>query len=356
MTSAVPGDWSELTPAWMSLALQAAFPGVQVGSVEVEHRDDGTNRRARLRLTYTEGIGPEVVFAKAEGAWRQAHVANGNMFNEAELYRSGVPLPVEHPRPFHVVIDRPRLDHLIVMEDVTARGGVPLDGRAALTVGQVEDGVHQLAALHGAHWRLAPSAPGLEWLLPWGDAAGWRRSLAPGLPIGRQRAADLLEDACAGYGDEDLLDLCSSAIESFGTGQMTLVHGDPHVGNTYAMPGGRIGLLDWQVCRWGCWAMDLAYFIVSALTVDDRRAAEQELLDRYRAALRVPDAERPSRDEVRRRYDAAHAYGLVVWTMTHQSDRAQSPEVCRSLIERFAAAFVDGGRGRALERLATTGW
>jgi hypothetical protein len=75
------------------------------------------------------------------------------------------------------------------------------------------------------------------------------------------------------------------------------------------------------------------------------------LLDAYRDALHVPHSERPSADEVRLRYDSAHAYGLVVWIVTHQSDRAQLPEVCRALIERFGAAFVDCKSDQALDRL-----
>lgn len=41
------------------------FPGAEVGDVAVSLRDDGTNRRARLALTYSAGSGPATVFAKA---------------------------------------------------------------------------------------------------------------------------------------------------------------------------------------------------------------------------------------------------------------------------------------------------
>jgi hypothetical protein len=41
----------------------------------------------------------------------------------------------------------------------------------------------------------------------------------------------------------------------------------------------------------------------------------------------------------------------VVWIVTHQSDRSQRPDVCRALIERFAAAFVDGDSAGALDEL-----
>jgi hypothetical protein len=61
----IPQGWDEITAEWMTAALARDFPGVQVGDVAVVLRDDGTNRRARLQLTYSAGAGPATVFAKA---------------------------------------------------------------------------------------------------------------------------------------------------------------------------------------------------------------------------------------------------------------------------------------------------
>jgi hypothetical protein len=51
----VPKSWDEITPDWMSAALATDFPGAEVDAVSVELRDDGTNRRARLGVTYHAG-------------------------------------------------------------------------------------------------------------------------------------------------------------------------------------------------------------------------------------------------------------------------------------------------------------
>jgi hypothetical protein len=51
----IPQGWEEITAEWMTAALALA----------VVLRDDGTNRRARLELTYSAGDGPATVFAKA---------------------------------------------------------------------------------------------------------------------------------------------------------------------------------------------------------------------------------------------------------------------------------------------------
>ena len=348
---AVPADWSEITPAWMTAALARDLPGTEVATVEVVSRDDGTNRRARLGLTYRTGTGPDVVFVKGEGAWRESHARNGNMFNEPLLFASRLDLPVDHPHPYHAAIDRPAQDYVIVMEDLTRRGADPRDATRPMTVAQVEHGVRQLARLHSAYWDLDPNHPGLEWLQPWAPTAGWKASLGPGLAVGRARVPELLPAELRGRTDDELLDWCMRSMATFGQEHHTLLHADPHIGNTYVLPGDRVGFLDWQVCRRGNWAQDLAYFLVSALTIEDRRESEEGLLNAYLDALEVPAEGRPTIDDVRLRVAAAHPYSLVVWLTTHQSDRAQRPEVCRALIAAYGAAMADSRSADALDRL-----
>src|SRR5450755_4259554 len=61
----IPQGWNAVAPEWVTSALQDAFPGVEVSSVDVALVDDGTNRRARLALSYARGSGPATVFVKA---------------------------------------------------------------------------------------------------------------------------------------------------------------------------------------------------------------------------------------------------------------------------------------------------
>jgi len=180
MTAAltVPTDWDGITPAWLTSALSAHHPGAVVDTVTVDMRDDGTNRRARLAITYSTGAGPagpSTVFAKA----------------------------------------------------------VDPDHKA-------------------------------------------------------------------------LIKLTSGLLH-----EPRLLRGDAHIGNTYLTPGGDVGFLDWQVARRGNFSLDLGYFLQGALTTDDRRANERELLAEYRDALALPAAELPSQDEIRLRYRASVAHGLT---------------------------------------------
>jgi aminoglycoside phosphotransferase (APT) family kinase protein len=122
---------------------------------------------------------------------------------------------------------------------------------------------------------------------------------------------------------------------------MTLLHGDAHIGNTYVLPNGDVGFLDWQVVRRGEWSQDAGYFLISALTEQDRRAHERYLLEEYRCRLDVPSGERPSAQVAWERYRATPAYGLAIWLSTLGTDGYQLREVSTTLSQRFASAFLE---------------
>jgi hypothetical protein len=143
----VPKTWAEITPEWMSEALAADFPGVQVDTVTVELRDDGTNRRARLGVTYRDGEGPAMVFVKAADPAHKALIRlTSGMFHEPRLFTCGADLPLEHPAVYTALIDEPDYDFMLVMEDLRARGADPRDGSRPMTVEQVTTGVRGLAS------------------------------------------------------------------------------------------------------------------------------------------------------------------------------------------------------------------
>lgn len=94
----VPKTWDDITPHWMSAALAADHPGADVDTVNVEARDDGTNRRARLGVTYRSGSGPGSVFVKgAEPAHKEMIRMTSGMFHEPRLFTCGVQLPSSIP-------------------------------------------------------------------------------------------------------------------------------------------------------------------------------------------------------------------------------------------------------------------
>jgi sulfur transfer complex TusBCD TusB component (DsrH family) len=353
-TLVIPRRWEDVTPSWMTAAIGGHHPGAEVADVALLLRDDGTNRRARFGLTYAVGSGPTTVFAKAESdarGRRQIHARNGNLFNEPLLFNSGASLPVEHPLVYAAVIDEPGLDYLVLMEDLLARGADPRDATRPLTVDQVARGIRGLARLHSRYWNNVQDHAALDWVQPFVPVEGWQAPMKLSVPKGLERAAAVIPGEVQRRSGEELVgDIWARGVGTLTMGSQTLLHGDPHIGNTYLLSDGEVGFLDWQVVRRGNWSHDVGYFIQSALTPEDRRASEVDLVEEYRRSLEIPDPDRPTAEEAWTRYRVSPAHGLVVWLATASGD-VHSREICLALIERYAAAFVELDTPGALDAL-----
>ncbi|MBX7433301.1 phosphotransferase [Mycobacterium sp. Y57] len=345
---AIPQGWDEITPQWITAALAPHFPGAEVGDLRVVLRDDGTNRRARLALDYVAGSGPATVFGKAVDPEHADLVAlTSGLYHEPRLFSSGVTLPLDHPAVYAAIIDEDRRDFLMIMEDVVARGADPRDSTRPLTVEEAASGVRGLARLHGAYWgsRLT-GRPELGWVEPFVAFSGLE--YAP-LHIAHERLGDTVPSAVLALsGTELFVDIWARYIGTLtaaGT-PPTLLHGDPHIGNTYVAPdesgAPNVGFLDWQMVRRGSFSLDLGYFLQGALTTADRRGHERDLLAEYRRALPLPDDEVPTEQDVWLGYRASVAHGLAIWMATLSGgDAWQRPDICLAFAQRYAAAFVD---------------
>jgi hypothetical protein len=341
----VPTSWDEVTPEWMTAALSADFPGVEVDTVTVTTRDDGTNRRARLSLSYRTGSGPQTVFVKAADPDHKELIRiTSGMFHEPRLFnavKSGVPLPLEHPQVFAALIDEDAYDFILVMEDLAARGADPRDATRPMTPEQAAAGVRGLARMHGRFWgdRLG-AEPAMDWVepfLPWDGM-----EIAP-LPEAQKRLGDNAPREVLDLTIEKLIeDIWKPYIRSLTASAQTLLHGDPHIGNTYVLPDGDAGFLDWQVARQGNWSLDVGYFLQGALTIEDRRTHEADILAQYRDALALPADELPSMDEIWLRYRASVAHGLTLWLCTASAGELwQRPDIALALAQRYSAAYAD---------------
>lgn len=344
----VPRSWSGLTPNWMTVALARHFPGAVVSEARIGDVADGTNSRARVRLRYQSGRGPESVFVKREGRVlnRLALLALGALESEAKLFDSGVRLPLEHPTPYAAAVDRRRLATVVVMEDVTLRSARPNGATVALTVGQVRSGLRGLAGLHAAYWDQPLPEP-MRFLRPWRLGRVWApvslASLARALRLLRSRghATPLPTGADAATLDRRFRRWAKVAV----TGPQTVLHGDPHPGNTYALPGEVTGFYDWQLVRIGNWSHDIGYFVISSLDVADRRAHERDLLRYYLDQLTRAGAPALAFEEAWRLYRQTPAFGLGTWLHTLSGGGFQPVEECLVTIDRFAAGFADHEKG-----------
>lgn len=335
---------SEVTPEWATAALERHHPAAVVGTVEVVPLGEGTNVRARLLLSYTRGEGPPSLFVKmaGRGVSRLALMALGALTTEARLAAAGIRLPLEHPL-FHGG-GWTRGSAVVVADDVEASGGRPNTATSPLPRDEVASALAELACLHAAYWE-RPLPHSLAFVRPWRLGRRW----APVSAASLRRGFGLL----ARVGRHDLVppgldavrlerEFRLSAVRA-ATGPQTLLHGDPHPGNTYRSGGGGTGFYDWQLVRTGNWCHDVSYFIVGSLDVEDRRRHEGALLASYLDVLTALGVRAPSRAEAWEGYRRAPAFGYGTWLHTLSAGLFQPRDVCLVTLERFAAAYRELG-------------
>ncbi len=346
---AVPRAWSDLTPSWMTAALSARLPGVDVATVKVGPVHDGTNRRARVEVGYRHGQGPPSVFVKGSGqlVHRLALTVLGATATEARLAASAVTLPLEHPRPYAGAVDRRRMAAVVVSDDLVAAGGRPNHPTTPLGVAEVASGLDGLARLHAAFWD-RPLPAGLRFLRPWRLGRSWAVVSVASLARGLRRLRQLQPPAVRPVGAVGLGRQFHQSAQLAASGPQTVLHGDPHPGNTYLSVDGTTGFLDWQLARTGHWSHDVGYFLAGSLTVAERRVHERQLLAGYLDALGRAGAPAPTWEDAWRRYRATPAFGLATWLHTLAFGTLQPVDACLATIARFAAAYDDLDTARTI--------
>jgi thiamine kinase-like enzyme len=223
---------------------------------------------------------------------------------------------------------------VVVTEDVVADGAVFLDALSPYSLDQVAQSLDQLAQLHARTWgstRLQRS-----WLNPRLE----RTLRARGLkeirgnfegPIGA-RIPDEVRDP------ERLMDRIALLSEMLPRADPPcLLHGDAHVGNLYLNADGRPCLVDWQLVQRGPWYLDVGYHLGCAMTKENRRHAERELLGSYMRRLEAEGGAPPSWDEAWRRIAVGMLYGFYLWAITLKV----RPAVTTVMLERLGAAVAD---------------
>jgi len=121
----IPWSLAELSPRWLTSALQDLFPGVEVVSLSHLDRHSGTSSRARIALDYAargDGDPPPTMFVKiAPTAYAQRLLSTvvGLGRNEVELYRHvGAELPVRVPRVYFAAHSGDGRRFVLLLEDL----------------------------------------------------------------------------------------------------------------------------------------------------------------------------------------------------------------------------------------------
>ncbi len=357
----------DITPDVLTSLLRRHDPEATVTDVTIGHTWQGTTSHLHLEVKYADPHTrlPQRLFIKTQlgtvhdlpEAFDESLSEGGGgtvlYDDETRFYRDLRPdLSVETMTTYFADhLDGPS-QFLILGEDITLRGAQVPDAVAGLTVEQVDALLATLSRVHAPFWASPRLAGGgdLNWLEDpvTGKFAEFLR--ANGFAIIRALVeapykTELL--AAAGTDMNGMEAAFWTLQERVARGPITLLHGDPHPRNTYALPDGTMGVLDWQLIRRGSWSHDVGYALIAALLPEQRRAHERDLLDRYRG--RLLDAgvtSAPDREAMWAAYRESPAWGFCMWAIA--PDQMYSVEVVSAVLRRFAEAYDDLGTGRLL--------
>jgi hypothetical protein len=266
----------DLDPATVTELLEERHPGVRVAGVEVVEQHELTNSHARLRLTYDEGAGPEVVFAKlppSEPERRRTINATGMGRKEALFYGTlASSLELRTPE-VHAAAWSDDGGFVLLLEDLPTSGCTTPDGTVGVAPDAAAVALEELAAMH-----VRFEAPQLRpsWIEPAGPGSNYAVDM---LRFGMEHHRDRLTDAFVAVAEL----YCERRVELqdlWHAGAHTVVHGDPHLGNVFD-DHGRTGFLDWGIVMLSTPMRDVSYFLTMAMDVEARRAHERDLLAHY---------------------------------------------------------------------------
>lgn len=328
-------------------------PGVEVREAEVVEQVPGASTKLWVRVAYNElgeaaGLPRSLVL---KGGF-ETHSRNMAFMHESEarFYAEVAPLtPMRTPACYFAGVDRASGQSIVVLEDLTPKRVTFCRAHQPLNYTQVARFLDAQARYH-AHWWESPKLADdgeLSWILPQLrhlSQGGYRsRVLQPELwePPTWNRFLGLPRCAAIPCALHDAERLRQSLIR-LGQRQelmpVTLAHGDTHLGNLYIEPDGSPGFLDAQIRR-STWAQDVAYHLVAALDIEDRRRWERGLLDHYLGRLAACGVRPPGFEEAWLAYRCEIVYGLFVWML---NDNAFQTETVNTYVAaRFGAAAID---------------
>jgi hypothetical protein len=262
-----------ITAEWLADVL--GRPGLELASVE----RIGTGQMSRnYRATFDGGDSVVVKLASDDENSRGTGVSMGAYLREVAFYnnlagRLGDSVPACHL----AVYDEAEGWFTLVLADVTGahqgdqiEGCTPAEAEVALaTLARIHAPVLNDLALSTADWLNQPNPLNQDLLLQL-----W--------PVFRERYADQVSDEHAAAIDRFLPSLDGWYAER--RPPLGIVHYDYRLDNLL-FAGGSCTTVDWQTVGWGSSMVDVAYFLGTGLTSEDRREHEEELVRGYHERL-----------------------------------------------------------------------
>lgn len=319
----LPRQVDAVTAEWLTGLLAHRYPGIEVRTLDVVECKNSHTTKMRLRLDLNDVGGaagiPEHVCLKTNLSGLRTGLICEREARFYDLDLTGLPVP----RAWYADWDIDTRGNgsgngLVLMEDLARLPGAFGASDDHLGIDGVAAGLESLAVVHGALWgdgRLAA-----EWLAP---SMGTDNDSEQVIQFWNYIWFNLTDPAYEAvvpawvYDDPGLLNHALDELSAYELGlpgPRCLVHGDAHQGNSFLRDGGERIWLDWQLVRRGSPWRDVSYFIVGALTVEERRGADRDLVESYRERLVATGAEGvPDAEDAWQQFMRWPAYGTQAW-------------------------------------------
>jgi hypothetical protein len=296
----IPARAVDATPAFVTAALHeggALDAGSRVAEVAAEEIGVGVGivgQLARLSLRYegTATGAPGSVVLKLPSQFPENR-AVGDHFNfferEGRFYEQiGGKLGVRTPACYWNHIDPASGTFALLLEDLGGR--TMISQIAGMDGARAADALSCLAELHGAWWA-SPALDALEWMPRLDDplnlAAG--QQYRDAWPLFVERIGDAVPGEAIELGERIKDAMEQLFVLGMAEAPATICHGDFRVDNLLfddsAPCPERVGVLDWQISYRGPGVGDVAYLLCQSMTVDERRAEADGLVDGWYAAV-----------------------------------------------------------------------
>ncbi len=346
---------TEITPEWLSLALQEnRIIESAVSEVRIEKIGAGVGLMAelcRLSVVYAEEENaPATMIAKCAARNENIEVARILDFynREANFYnRIGRACELKVPDCYFASVDQENYDCVILLEDL---GDVsPRDQLAGASADEAFSAVGNIAAMHAKWWQRVDSAD-TAWMY---DFMSQQESERLRDLIYLPAMEPAIEKFASFFGGE-MKALCRAVgrhYDRFWTQLIspseTFIHGDYRQDNMiYSGDSLDAVVMDWQISGRGRGIFDVTYFICQSLPSSLRSEIEKELLTFYVASLRENGVDDYDFDRCWQDYRTV-MLGCLIYpvtvcgTLDTANDRGRALAEC--MLERNLAAISDLG-------------
>lgn len=327
-----PSRADDLTLAAMNEVIHTLHPKVDVTSFEIRETflfgsgQVSTAGRIALTLTYE---GEEAAELPREVVLKVARPELGALplyKNEVAFYtrlRPELDARIETPRCVGGIHDTETGTFGLALEDLRARRAAFSNVETQHSIADMHSLLGSAARLHAAYWDTRRFRTDLGWVQSHVDgelhAFFEHPDIVPALI--RQQVADVQFKRELIQSIEQTPDTLRAQVRRVQAHQarlpQTIVHGDMHAGNTYRLPDGTGGLVDWQLSVRGFCMHDVTYILTTGLSVEERRRHERELLAYYVDCLRAAGvATPPGLDTAFLEYRRAVAWCVYVGWLT----------------------------------------